>query len=543
MPRPPARSASARSASGRSASALSRPFTRRSLLRGGAGLLGAGLGGITPGFAPAFARSGRPVFTHGVQSGDVSLDGGMVWARADRPARLLVEVATSDSFKDSRLLRGPAAIAETDFTAKMALTGLPAGQEIFYRLQWQDLSDINVLSAPALGRFKTAPGDRRDVSFLWTGDTAGQGWGINLDWGGLRCYRTMRENSPDFFIHAGDTIYADGPLQPEVRLPDGNLWKNVMIEEKSKVAETLAEFRGNYKYNLMDENVRDFNAMVPMLAHWDDHEVTNNWYPGEMLISDDRYTVKSASLLAARGSRAFHEYMPLRPQAGDPERIYRKIAYGPLLDIFFIDLRSYRGPNSANDQAERGAATDFLGAEQIRWLKQALLASEATWKVIASDMPIGIQVTDKVGDLAAFENGANGDGPVLGREHDIADLLSFVKRNEVKRVVWLTADVHYTAAHYYDPNKAQFQDFAPFWEFVSGPVHAGSFGPGTMDNTFGPQVMFSKDPGGRANLAPSEGLQFFGQVRIDGESGQMTVTLKDLDNVDLYTVTLDPATA
>ena len=56
-------------------------------------------------------------------------------------------------------------------------------------------------------------------------------------------------------------------------------------------------------------------------------------------------------------------------------------------------------------------------------------------------------------------------------------------------------------------------------------------------------MKFSKDPGGRANLAPSEGLQFFGHVRIDGESQAMTVTLKDLDNNDLYTVTLDAASA
>ncbi|MPZ10770.1 MAG: alkaline phosphatase [Kiloniellaceae bacterium] len=531
----------------RSGFPLSRPLTRRAVLQSGAGL-GAGLAGTSLfGLAtPAIAQANRPIFTHGVQSGDVTTNSGMIWARADRPARLLVEVATSDSFKNARRLRGPAAIETTDFTAKMDLTGLPAGQDIFYRLQWQDLANVNLLSAPSVGRFRTGPADKRDITFVWTGDTAGQGWGINLDWGGMRCYETMRENRPDFFIHSGDCIYADGPIEAEVTLPDGSLWKNVVIEEKAKVAETLAEFRGNYKYNLMDENLLRFNAEVPMLAQWDDHEVTNNWYPGEMLGTDGpdaRYTVKSASLLASRAHRAFHEYMPLRPQGGDGEHIYRRIAYGPLLDIFFIDLRSYRGPNSTNNQAGRSAATDFLGADQIRWLKRELLASEATWKVIASDMPIGIQVTDKIDGQPAFENGANGDGPVLGREHDIADLLSFVKRNDIKQIVFLTADVHYTAAHYYDPNKAQFQDFNPFWEFVSGPVHAGSFGPGAMDNTFGPQVVYSKDPAGRVNLAPSEGLQFFGQVRIDGQSEAMTVTLKDLENRELYTVTLEAAAA
>jgi alkaline phosphatase D len=490
--------------------------------------------------APAIAQSGRPNFTHGVQSGDISADGGMIWARADRAARLMVEVSTTESFNNAQLLRGPAAIEAGDFTAKMALQGLPADQDIFYRLQWHDLDNVNSVSEPMVGRMRTAPASKRNITFVWSGDTCGQGWGINEAWGGLRGYETMRGNNPDFFIHSGDTIYADGPIPAEQKLPDGSIWRNLVTEETSKVAETLAEFRGNYKYNLLDENVRRFNAEVPMLAQWDDHEVVNNWYPGETLDSDNRYTVKSASLLFARGARAFHEYMPLRTSPNEPERIYRKIAYGPSLDIFFLDMRSYRGPNGANNQTEPSAETAFLGARQLRWLKRELLASNATWKVIASDMPLGLIVYDNWKDKSTFENGANGDGPVLGREHDIAELLRFIKHSKVDNTVWLTTDVHYTAAHYYNPNVAQFQDFEPFWEFVSGPIHAGSFGPGEMDNTFGPEVKFTKNPGGRANLPPSEKLQFFGRIDIDGESEEMTVTLKDIDDQDLYAVTLEP---
>ena len=70
-----------------------------------------------------------------------------------------------------------------------------------------------------------------------------------------------------------------------------------------------------------------------------------------------------------------------------------------------------------------------------------------------------------------------------------------MKRAGVRNTVWLTADVHYTAAHYYNPDKAQFQEFDPFWEFVSGPFHAGTFGPNELDNTFGPEVRFIKAPG------------------------------------------------
>ena len=107
--------------------------------------------------------------------------------------------------------------------------------------------------------------------------------------------------------------------------------------------------------------------------------------------------------------------------------------------------------------------------------------------------------------------------------------------------MWLTADVHYAAAHYYNPDKAQFQDFDPFWEFVSGPLHAGTFGPNELDNTFGPEVKFIKAPGlDKQNLPPSAGMQFFGHVRIDGATGQMTVTLRDRADVALWSTTLDP---
>ena len=511
-----------------------RRFLRNSTLTAGGLVAASGL--ARP--AIVLAENLRPKITHGVQSGDLSASGGVIWSRADRPSRMLVEVATSDSFKNARQIVGPAALRESDFAVKMMLGELPAGQDIFYRVRFQDLQDITVESEPLVGHFRTAPAGRRDVQFVWSGDTAGQGWGINRDWGGMKIYAKMREEQPDFFIHSGDTIYADGPIPAEKETPDGKVWKNVTLEEKAKNAETLREFRGNYKYNLMDDHLRSFNAEVPMFAQWDDHETVNNWYPQEVLDRDD-YKVKSVGLLSARAKRAFLEYMPLGWVPEDPERIYRTIHYGPSLDVFFLDMRTYRGRNTANRQTEPGPDTVFLGHDQIRWLKQELLASRATWRVIASDMPIGMMVRD---GEAAFENLANGDGPPLGRELEMANLLSFMKHSAIENVVWLTADVHYTAAHFYDPNKAQFGDFNPFWEFVSGPLNAGTFGPNDMDNTFGPQVVFSKAPAeGQVNLPPSMGLQFYGRVAIDGASDIMTVDLKNLTGETLYSVNLDPA--
>lgn len=512
-------------------------LSRRSFLAGS----GAGLALMASGvpIAPAIAQANRPVITHGIQAGDVTQSSAVVWSRADRPSRMMVEVAATEAFKDAHVIRGPAALSNSDFTAKIALQDLPPGEDVFYRVTFQDLDNDKAASEPAVGRLRTAPAERRDVNFVWSGDTAGQGWGINEAWGGMKGFEGMRSAVPDFFIHCGDCVYADGPIEAEAALPDGSIWKNVTIEEKSKVAETLKEFRGNYKYNLLDANYRRFMAEVPMYAQWDDHETLNNWYPNEIL-DDDRYKVKSVALLSARANQAFREYMPINEFQREPGRVYRKFSYGPMLDIFMLDMRSYRGDNGPNRQEVRGRDTDFLGPQQIAWLKRELLSSKATWKLIAADMPIGLIVYDNWKDKSTFENGANGDGPVLGREFDFAELLSFMKANNIRNTVWVTADVHYTAAHYYDPSKAVFQDFLPFWEFVSGPINAGTFGPGDMDNTFGPQVMFSKDPGGTPNLPPTMGLQFFGQIGVDAASGIMTVDLKDIENKSLYQMDMIP---
>ena len=267
-----------------------------------------------------------------------------------------------------------------------------------------------------------------------------------------------------------------------------------------------------------------------MFAQWDDHEVTNDWSPAGSY-DETGYEDDGTPRLVARARRAFFDFMPIRHIGARQGRVYRKIAYGPLLDVFMIDMRSYRDETWNNGEDHRGW---ILGAEQLAWLKRELAASRATWKVIAADLPIGLISLDAV---------ALGNGPPDRREHEIAELLASIKRAGVRNTVWLTADMHYTAAHCYDPNKAQFSDFEPFWEFVSGPLHAGTWGPGELDDTFGPVAMYrngcSEAQGD--NLAPCFGLQFFGRVDIDGASGVMTVTLKDVDNRDLWSVDIEPS--
>jgi alkaline phosphatase D len=486
---------------------------------------------------PGQLRGGRPSLTHGVQCGDVSVRGGVLWTRADRPSRMVVELSRDEQFRrDVRRLRGPVLTPRTDLTGRLPLRGLPRGTDLYYRVRAVDLDDPRRESEPLTGRLRTPGRQGKDVSFIWSADIVGQGWGINPAYGGFRAANALLELDPDFFLCSGDTVYSDNPLVERVPMNDGTIWRNVVTPEKSKVAETLHEFRGQFKYNLLADNWREFLARTPQINQWDDHEVHNNWYPGQFL-DDPRYTERDINVLAARARRAWGEYVPTTPSVADPHgRLYRVVHYGPLLDVFVLDMRTNKDPNSPNRQSLPHEGV--LGDAQVRWLERGLRRSRALWKVIANDLPLALVVPD---GAVNQEGLAQGDpaGP-LGREGEVARILSFLKRHGIRNHVWLTADVHYTAAHSYVPERATFQDFDPFWEFVSGPLNAGAFGPNRLDGTFGPRAEYIEAPPA-PNASPARGFQFFGEVVVAGGTGELTVRLRGVDGSVRFQKVLQPA--
>jgi phosphodiesterase/alkaline phosphatase D-like protein len=124
-----------------------------------------------------FGQSERPRGI-AVMSGDVVPGAAMIWSRSDRPARMQVSWKTSER-GEWRHVAGPHCIGNTDFTGRVELSGLPAGQTILYQVQLEDLAGGRARSEPLEGRFRTPPAAAADVRFLWTGDQVGQGWGID----------------------------------------------------------------------------------------------------------------------------------------------------------------------------------------------------------------------------------------------------------------------------------------------------------------------------------------------------------------------------
>lgn len=493
------------------------------------------------GQAPAIvtAARARPIIDAGVAAGPVGRDGAIIWAHVDRPSRLTIEYATTASFADVRRIDGTIATPATGLTARARIGGLRPGQHIFYRVRFADLDSARTASEPIAGHFRTAPGPAAPIRIAWSADVCGQGWGIDPSRGGMQLFKTMADADPDLFVHAGDTIYADQPLREQVPLEDGTTWHNLVTPAKSKVAETIEEFRGNHLYNRLDEHYRRFESQVAQVVMWDDHEVRDNWYHAQVLPADSPYTERRVAVLARRARQAFLEHYPVTMARGVDAPIYRSISAGPLVEVFALDMRSYRGANTENLQPTAGADTAFLGTRQVRWLADALARSTATWKIVAADMPLGVVVAHQPGRHEAVANADS--GPPRGRELEIANLLAELKRRRVRNVVWITADVHYCAAHHYDPARAAGMDFDPFWEFIAGPAHAGTFAPGMLDATFGPAVRFNGTP---ANLPPNRppdaGLQFFGLLECAPRTRTLTVSLINTAGRRVFTHDLVP---
>ncbi|MBI2158595.1 MAG: alkaline phosphatase D family protein [Candidatus Rokubacteria bacterium] len=177
-----------------------------------------------------------------------------------------------------------------DFAGKVRLTGLrPATR---YGVQVRSGGET------ARGEFTTAPPHDQParVTFLWSGDLGGGGR-CRLADGGYRIFRAMTPHRPDFFLFAGDTIYADVKCDKPGVLPGADF-----------IATTLTGFRGRHRYNREDPAVQDFFKTTSVYAIWDDHEVRNNFSgPTEPLM--------------VTGRRAFLEYWPVSPPDEEPTRL------------------------------------------------------------------------------------------------------------------------------------------------------------------------------------------------------------------------------
>lgn len=414
--------------------------------------------------ALAFA-SPAGAFDLGLASGDIRPTSAVVWTRADRPGPVQLFYWQVYGGGASTGLRRMQVRAESrrDLTLRVRLTGLRPSTEYRY-------SFLQGTTVTRLGTFRTAPAPSSDatVRFAWSGDSDG-----TIDrrtgkpaFGPFEVLAAAAAAKPAFFAYLGDTIYADSTF--------------------GKPAASLADYRAKYRQNRAIAALRTLEQSVPVVAMWDDHEVQNDYDPANV----------PADLLTA-GTRAFREYQPV--EAGEGQPLYRSFRWGRHLEVFVLDVRSYRSP-SAREACENPAGSGMpdvapllpqtvrdgfalafaqlarpvpdacrtalfdpgrrlLGKTQLNWLQRRLARSSATWKIVLTPDPI------QELELSPYDRWE-------GYQAERSGLLRFIRERRIANVVWLAADTHATLVK----DVLLDGDRTGMVEVVTGPIGTRTFG-------------------------------------------------------------------
>jgi alkaline phosphatase D len=409
-----------------------------------------------------------PAVTHGVVVGDVTASSAVLWARADREATLNVALSGR---RQRRVATAPAR-AEDDFTARVPLEDLTPSTRYRYRA-WFSLGSRRSPRGPAAhGAFQTAPPQRAaaPLRLAFGGDLAGQNVCRHAA-EGFPILRTVRARRPDVFVGLGDMIYADNACDAVGR------YGNRQVAGDFGPATDLATFRAHWRYGRADAKLRRLLEHTDYVGVWDDHEVINDFGPFTDTGSAPPYT--PGVHLMPLGLRAFTEYTPIAGAEGAAPRLYRSLRWGRNAELFVLDTRQYRDPNFAEDTVAHPKT--MLGPEQLAWLKQKLVDSDARWKVIVSSVPMAIPTgfppTNGRDGWANFDQ-------TTGYERELLGILRFMQSHGIRDSVWITTDVHFAEAFRYRP----FPDDPGFAvnELVTGPMNSGIFPNRDFDTTLNP---------------------------------------------------------
>jgi alkaline phosphatase D len=424
-------------------------------------------------------------FDQGVASGDPRDTSVVFWTRcvrADGAAeaiQVLLQVSTASDFNANLLHVSLTTNPDWDNTLRAKITGLAANTPLYYRfIAGSDVSPV--------GRTKTMPSASASVAQMKFGWFTCQDWSIN-HWGAMSL---LAQEDLDFLVHVGDYVYetvgasfqagAAEPAHTALALPDGTALGS------AKYATTLADYRYLYRTYRGDQRLRTLHQQWPLIAIWDDHEFSDDCWQDHQTYTNANVQQTSRRRAA---SQAWVEYMPLdfgdvsfdtANAAYDNIRIYRDFQYGNLMHLVMTDERLYRDdhvvPEAVIAQAQghdpvngsdsvgaryfvqqpvlaqfdagktqaMGRAPSILGVAQTQWWKDKMSTSTATWKVWGNEVMLNrlwadlTQLAPPPYNAKYVVNCDAWDGYPTHK----ADLMGYLKAQNVQNVVAITGDLH-----------------------------------------------------------------------------------------------------
>ena len=234
-----------------------------------------------------------------------------------------------------------------DFTRQFSLTDLRPDARYTLRVETRTLKD----KAPGQtleGGFRTAPSPDQPARVVFTVSTGQAYRHLDIPDGGYRIYPAMLDLDPSFFVHTGDIVYYDDMAKT---LP-------------------LARWHWARTYSL-PTNV-EFHRQVSSYFIKDDHDAwLNDCWPTMETKFMGEFTFK-------QGLAVFREQVPMG------KRTYRTIRWGKDLQIWLVEGRDFRSPNTMPD----GPDKTIWGREQKEWFKKTVRESDATFRILISPTPL-----------------------------------------------------------------------------------------------------------------------------------------------------------
>ncbi len=373
----------------------------------------------------------RP-FYHGVASGDPLFDRVIIWTRVtpennEDSIKVNWRMSKDTSFNVLSNSGVVYALKTNDYTIKIDAVNLEPSTFYYYEFLAYDRKSL-------IGRTKTTP--KEDVSQLRFATVSCSNYPV----GYFNVYNKIFErNDIDAVIHLGDYIYEYGNTLGRIR--------SFVTENDFEIIE-LADYRLRHSIYKLDGDSRKMLQQYPLIATWDDHESANDsWKEGAE--NHDPRTEGPWTERKNNSLKAYYEWMPLRrPDVNDFNRIWRKISYGNLADIFVLDTRLY-DRDSIDFESKDVVDRVMLGEKQMKWLEDSLKNSKATWKILAQQVmmaPLVIPILD------ITLNPDQWDGYTAERQR----LFDIILNNNIENVVVLTGDIHTAWANDLPYNRLEY---------------------------------------------------------------------------------------
>ena len=359
------------------------------------------------------------------------------------------ELATNPNFTNSFYTKWIHATPDYDYIIKTKVTDLQPGTRYYYRLQYGK-SETSVRVA-SMCTFRTHAeidiDSTEEVSFVvvtgmnhyyfhygrYDTATAYKNDDKHLGYPALAAIQEIR---PDFFVGTGDNVYFD--------VPNAKAY-NRSIEQGKHTSpsshggqEVLTEMGMRKKYHEQFAQPRFIELFASVPTYWekDDHDYRVN-------DCDPHIDFPISHTL---GVRNFREQLPVVDPTDEKAETYRTYQVNSLLQIWLVEGRDFRSANAAPDGPEKV----LWGQKQLAWLKETLIQSTATFKILISPTPmIGPD------DVSKRDNHANINGFRYERDMFFSWLLenSFLQ----KRFYIICGDRHW---QYHSVDPTGFEEFS-----------------------------------------------------------------------------------